>query len=70
MLERAALKDTFLKEGQETELRAKTGLPQTGGKISSKPGEEDENMSVERDREFLKEEDRNRDLVCDLDLVS
>lgn len=56
MLEKATLKGK--KEGQDTELKAKTGPLQTGGKISSKAGKEDENMIVERGREFLNAEDR------------
>ena len=40
------MKGSFLKEKQETKLRANSGFPQAGGKISSKAGGKDENMSV------------------------
>lgn len=49
MIARATLKGIFLKEGQETELRAKTGPPQLEGRsyLSSRAEGKDENMSIE-----------------------
>lgn len=49
MIARATLKGTFPKEGQETELRAKTGPPQLEERsyLSSRDEGKDENMSIE-----------------------